>query len=321
MRQLTEEKRNQIEILLKAGKSQSDVANLVGCHQCTISRELSRNSSPITKLYRGKQAHQRSVERRKQSYKGRRWHDDPNLLDKVLTLLKDKRSPDQISGRIKQQGGSCVSFQSIYNFIRADKYAGGELYKYLRYQGKKYKWRGFSKADKTRIPNRKGIEERPEIVDQKKRAGDWETDLVISNKKGSGAVATFVERVSLYFQADLVHSQSAPEMVRATKKCLGAIPKHLRLTMTHDNGKEIAQHEQITEDLGIDVYCARPYRSSDRGLNEFMNRELRRFFPKGTDFSTVKPKELASAVDWLNNLPRRSLNFQTPNEVFMQFIL
>ena len=109
--------------------------------------------------------------------------------------------------------------------------------------------------------------------------------------------------------------QSADEMVRASSEALGYLPEEMRKTMTHDNGKEICKHEEITEALKIDI-CARPYKSCNRGLNEWMNRELRRFFRKGTDFAQITQKEIDYAVDWLNNCPRRSLSYPTPKEVF-----
>ena len=244
------------------------------------------------------------------------WHNDQKLLDHVLGELKDGKTPEQIAGRMEERKHKHrVSHQTIYTYIRNDRYSGGKLYKSLRYRGKKYKWRGFMK-NKTKIPNRKDIAQRPDAVNNKERYGDWESDLVVSSKRGSGAAATFAERSSMFFRAIKVIAQSADEMVRATKEALGDLPKEMRRTMTHDNGKEICKHEQITQELGIDIYCARPYKSCDRGLNEWMNRELRRFFPKGTDFSQVTQEEIDSAVDWLNNCPRKSLNYRTPREVF-----
>ena len=242
-----------------------------------------------------------------------------SLLSHVLKELEDGKSPEQISGRMKQQGIiHVVSHETIYTYIYEDKKEGGDLYKYLRYKKKKYKWRGFIRNSASYIPNRKGIEERPEIVNNKGRTGDWESDLVVSNMKGSGAVATFAERTTMYFQAQLVKDKSADEMVRATNEALESIPKVFRRTMTHDNGREICKHEQITKNLQIDVYCARPYCSGDRGLNEFMNRELRRFFPKGTNFAKVTQKNIDSAVNWLNNCPRKSLGYRTPLEAFQE---
>jgi transposase, IS30 family len=316
MKHFTQSGRDQLQALHRAKHTQVEMAEIIGCSQSTISRELRRNGSLVRGRYTANTAQRLSKERRRHVYDNHEsWWENDNLRLHVEDELRDGKSPDQIAGRMKEQGWAIrVSHQSIYNYIELDKEGGGELYIYLRYQGKKHKWRGFGKDIK--IPNRKGIEERPKAVNNKERIGDWESDLVVSCKEGRGAVATFVERVCMYFKAILVEAQSSAEMVRASKDALGDLPQEVRLTMTHDNGREITQHEKITENLKIQVYCARPYRSCDRGLNEFMNRELRRFFPKGTDFSQVTQKELDYAVDWLNNCPRRSLSYRTPKEVF-----
>lgn len=316
MAHFTQRTRDKLEALNRAGHTQQDMADIIGCNQSNVSRELKRSLSPIKKRYTATIAQKKANERKSNGYESLgHWYDDDELLQHVLTELVDGKSPEQISGRRKLEGLTYVCHQTIYDYIESDKRKGGSLYKCLRYQGKKYKWIGFDK-NKTKILNRKDISQRPEAVNAKERYGDWESDLVVSNKKGSGAVATFAERLSLYFQAIRVESKSADEMVRASSEALGSFPEDMRRTMTHDNGKEICKHEEITELLKIDIYCARPYKSCDRGLNEWMNRELRRFFPKGTDFSKVKQKEIDYAVNWLNNCPRKSLNYRTPKEVF-----
>lgn len=320
MAHLTRSQRDQLQALHRACHTQERIADIIGCDQSTVSRELRRNSSPTQRRYTAKTAQRHTQTRRSDAYDDRhRWHDNRRLRNHVERALRDGKSPDQIAGRRKLlKRTHTVSHQSIYAYIERDKEEGGDLYKCLRYQGKKHKWRGFAK-DRTRIPNRKDISERPQEVNEKARPGDWESDLVISNRKGRGAVATFAERHCLYFKAILVANQSADEMVRASNEALGHLPAHMRLTMTHDNGREITKHEQITQALQMPIYCARPYRSCDRGLNEWYNRELRRFFPKGTDFSQKTQADIDAAVDWLNNCPRRSLNYRTPKEVFQEY--
>jgi len=319
MAQLNRSQRDKLEALIRSEHrhTQAEIAGIVGCDQSTISRELHRNSSLVQSRYTANSAQKRCAKRRRIALEQRSsWYDNPLLYVEVIFELFDGKSPEQIAGRMKQQDWKeTVSHQAVYDYIERDKERGGQLYKLLRYQGKKHKWRGCGK-DKTKIPNRRDISERPEEVNTKERSGDWESDLVVSCRSGSGAVATFAERTCIYFRAILVADQSADEMVRASNDALGDIPKKFRLTMTHDNGTEITKHEQITEDLKMTVYCARPYRSCDRGLNEWYNRELRRFFPKGTDFSTVTQQEIDTAVDWLNNCPRRSLGYRTPKEAF-----
>lgn len=317
MKKLTRSQRDQLEALLRSEltHTQQQMADSILCDQSTISRELKRFRSAVQQRYTASTAQKRSDIRKQATYQHREhWYDATELFIEVLFELCMGKSPDQIAGRIRKEAIlSPISHQAIYDYIAQNKENGGDLYKLLRYQGKKYKFRGM-KTDKTKIPNRKDIAERPDIVYTKERMGDWESDLVVSGRNGSGAIATFAERKHRYIKAVKVHNHSAEEMHRATIEVFHNLPIALRQTMTHDNGKEICCHETITRELQIDVYCAHPYHSWERGLNEWYNRELRRFFPKGTDFSKVTQKEVDYAVNWLNNCPRRSLQYRTPKE-------
>jgi IS30 family transposase len=312
MAHLTRCQRDQIEVLIRADKKQQEIADLIGCSQATVSRELARGSPPIRFSYRGHKAQEHKEQRRRRE---RHWHDDPRVFKFVLELLRQRQSPEQIEGRMKRESPwhrtHSVSAKSIYNYIWRVAAEGGCLHLHLRRKGRRPKWFGLTKALRTNIPNRRDISERPKIVDHWKRSGDWESDLVI----GDTAIATFVERFSKYLRAVLMPDRSAAAFVEAAKCAFETIPASLRLTMTHDNGSEIAQHERITENLQITVYCARPYHSWERGLNENTNGLLRDFFPKGTDFRTVNKEELDHAVNLINNRPRRSLHFRTPQEV------
>lgn len=263
--------------------------------------------------------------RRKQSYEQQLcWYDDPRVLRYVVDQLRAGKSPDAIAGRMKRASPwhrkHAVSHESIYRYIWKVKEEGGCLHLHLPRKGKRPKFYGLQGASASHIPNRKDISERPRIVEQNKRCGDWESDLVVSVRGGSGAVATFVERYSKYFRAVLLRHQTADEMVRAAVEVFAPLSEERRRTMTHDNGSEICKHEEITEKLGIVVYCAEPYRSWQRGLNEHSNGLLRRFFPKGTNFSLISHEELALAVEKINNCPRRSLRYLTPKEVFLSGI-
>ena len=328
MAHLTRSQRDQLEALFKSGHrhTQQEMADILGCSQATISRELRRARPPSQRQwYTATTAQHRSEERRRCSYDTRQhWHDNPPVLQYVIGQLRVGKSPDAIAGRMRRKSPwfrtHAVSHESIYRYIWRVQEEGGCLHLHLPRKGKRPKFYGLQGASASRIPHRRDISERPKIVDKKKRCGDWESDLVVSGRSGSGAIATFVERYSKYVQAILLHDQSADEMVRAAREVFSRIPEHLRLTMTHDNGSEISKHEQITEELKIVVYCAEPYRAWQRGLNEHTNGLLRRFFPKGTDFSRVSFEELALAVEKLNNLPRRSLRFLTPKEVFLSGI-
>ncbi len=316
MAHLTRSQRDQLEILCRLGKRQTEMATLIGCCQSTISRELGLGSPPIRFSYRGHKAQAHAEKRRAHSYEHRkRWHDDPRVFSFVLELLRKRQSPEQIEWRMKRESpwhrAHSVSAKSIYTYIWKVAAEGGCLHLHLRRRGRRPKWYGLPKTLRTHIPNRRDISERPKIVDRRKRCGDWESDLVI----GGSAIATFAERFSRYCRAVVLKDQTANEFLRAARQTFKSLPAPLRLTMTHDNGGEIARHKIITAELGIAVYCARPYHSWERGLNENTNGLIRDFFPKGTDFRTVSQTELDHVIDLLNNRPRRSLNFRTPKEV------
>jgi IS30 family transposase len=312
MAHLTRSKRDQLEALYRARLPQSDIARILGCSQSTVSRELTRGGS----RYAAHSAQTRAEERQRKEH---HWHDDPRVFGFVLELLRERQSPEQIAGRMKRESpwhrAHAVSAKTIYTWIWKNQEEGGCLFLHLRRRGRRPKWFGMTKTERVRIPHRRDISERPKIVDRWKRCGDWESDLVVSPHSGSGAVATFVERYSKYLRTALLQNRTAEAFVQGAHQAFSIIPSALRLTMTHDNGSEICGHEHITEDLKIVVYCARPFHSWERGLNEHTNGLLRDFFPKGTDFGTVSQQELDSAVELINNRPRRSLNFRTPKEV------
>lgn len=322
MTHLTRIQREHLQALRAAGHNQKEIADLVGCHQSTVSRELNRNKTPVHFCYNAERAQCYSDERRKKSYESReRWHENSKVLRYILEALREGKSPDAIAGRMKRESPwhrkHTVSHESIYQYIWKAKEEGGVLHKYLPRKGKRPKFYGLQKASASNIPNRRDISERPKVVGKKKRCGDWESDLIVSPRAVPGAIATFVERYSKYVQAVLLENPTADEMVRASLEVFSEIPKAFRLTMTHDNGGEIVKHEEITAEVDIVVYCAEPYRSWQRGLNEHTNGMLRRFFPKGTNLSAISHEELAKAVKKINNLPRRSLNYLTPKEVFL----
>ena len=321
MAHITRSKRDQIMILVRIGTRQQDIADLIGCSQSTISRERQRGRSPIYFCYDGKKAQEKAERRRAQSYERREhWYDNPQMLRYVVEELRQRRSPEQIAGRIKRLSPwhrhQAVSAKSLYNYIWKVKEEGGCLHYHLRRRGRRPKWFGLQKSTRECIPHRRDIDERPKEVEKRMQLGHWESDLVVSGRNGSGAIATLVDRVSKYVQAILLLDQTASAFNGAAREVFQKLPAPLRRTMTHDNGLEIRKHQQITEELKITVYCAHPYSSWERGTNENTNGLIRDFFPKGTDFSRVSPQELAHVVELLNNRPRQSLNFLTPNEVF-----
>ena len=309
-KQLTCEQRYAIRILIKKNYLQKDIATAVGVNKSTISRELKRNSGK--RGYRPKQAQQKAVERRQDK-------SPPRIAEatwnKVRLYLKDDWSPEQISGTMKLKERISISHEWIYQFIIKDKQTGGNLYTHLRCKSKRRKRYG-SHERRGILKNRRSIEERPAIVETKERIGDWEADTIIG-KAHKGAIVSLTERKTKICLIYKVERKTADLVSKAMSKLLLPL-KDIVYTITSDNGKEFALHEETAKTLETDFYFAHPYASYERGLNENTNGLIRQYFPKGRDFRTITDEELIMAMKKLNNRPRKTLGFLTPNEVFFE---
>ena len=189
---LTQGQRCQIETLQSIGKAQKEIAEQIGVHPSTVSRELSRNSDRY-----GYDFHHANIlsKKRRSLASGAPKKMKGELKVLVLQGLGQDWSPEQIAGRLKLEGKESISHVTIYKHIHADRLEGGLLFQRLRHGGKKYRPKKTGHAGVKCIPNRVDISERPAIVDQKIRIGDWERDLVISHGSRC-ALITIVERVS-----------------------------------------------------------------------------------------------------------------------------
>jgi len=307
--QLTYAQRCQIYALKKRGDSQRKIAAALEVNQSTISRELSRNSGK--RGYRHKQAQEKADRRRQETVAPGKM--TAGLISLIEAKIREEWSPEQVSGWLLEAREIRVSHESIYRHIWTDKQTGGNLFKHLRRQGKKYDKRRNGKSPRGQIKGRVSIDDRPHIVDDKDRVGDWEIDTMIG-KGHSGALVTVVERSTNFTVAAQVNSKCAAEVTRATTGLLTPL-KPLVHTITADNGKEFAYHEQVSKALDAEVYFAHPYSSWERGLNENTNGLLRQYFPKGTDLKKVSREEVDKAVVKLNTRPRKGLEFKTPKQL------
>ena len=310
-RQLTQEQRYQIYVLKKTGQTQTEIAQCLGVHKSTISRELKRNRGQ--RGYRPKQAHQKTMQRRKEKVGHRIRDEDWMLIEEKIRL---DWSPEQISGWLKKEHPSLrVSHERIYQYLYADKRAGGTLYKHLRCQKKRRKRYG-GRDTRGQIPLRTSIEERPTIVEQRQRLGDWEADTIIG-KGRRGAIVTLVERKSRLTLLEKIDERTAAATETAIVRALQ--PYQLKtLTITFDNGKEFTNHQQIASELEAETYFAHPYSPWERGTNENTNGLIRQYLPKGSDFSDITRENLAFIQERLNHRPRKCLGFCTPDMVFSQ---
>ena len=214
----------------------------------------------------------------------------------------------------RDNGNDSVSHEIIYRHVWKDKQQGGNLYLELRHHGKKYNKRGSGKAGRGCIPGRIDIAERPAIVEEKSRLGDWEIDTIIG-KEHKGAVVSMVERHSKLTLLAPVSRKTAQEVADALTSKLADLADCV-LTITADNGKEFANHAMVTAKLGATVYFARPYHSWERGLNEHTNGLVRQYLPKCQRLDKVTNKVAEDIETLLNNRPRKVLQFRTPMEVF-----
>ena len=307
--QLIQEERYHISVLCKEGYSKADTARKVNRHISTISRELNRNTGK--KGYRPKQAQEKALKRRYTSRKAIKFTDKVRqIVDKKIS---EQYSPDQVSGKLKMSGIH-ISHEWIYQYLLDDKRNGGQLYRNLRHSHRKRKKRYGSHERRGQIPNRVSIDKRPEIVDTRVRIGDWEADTIIG-RNHKGAMITLVERKSKYTFIRKINRKTSLLLNNAVSELTKDI-KDRFITMTVDNGSEFAGHEKITSKLGVDVYFAHPYHSWERGLSENTNGLIRQYFPKKTDFREVSDKEVLLVQHRLNNRPRKTLGYLTPNEVF-----
>jgi len=305
------------EVILKMRAQQASMQQIgerLGRSKGTISRELSRNISS-TMEYKPHLA-QRYYEKRRQASKAPyRLEGDVWLREYVQKKLQQYWSPEQISGRIQKEHRTDINVITIYNWIYRDRDAGGEFYKYLRQSHRRRRKRRVGEDRRGQMPGRRMMDKRPKVVNERRRIGDWEGDT-IEGRKGSGIIATHVERKARYTVAVKVADQSADSVTKATLEAMGKLPPAKVRTMTFDNGKEFAGFKELECGLGMRSYFARPYHSWERGTNENTNGLLRQFFPKGMDFGTVFETDVDRALELLNNRPRKCLNYRTPTEVF-----
>jgi IS30 family transposase len=307
--QLTHIQRYQIFALLKTGHSKSKIAQTIGVHKSTIGRELVRNRGK--RGYRPKQAHQFAIERRDKA-KRRITIAAWEMIDQLIKL---DWSPEQISGYLVKEQRLRISHEWIYQHIYQDKRSGGVLWRHLRCRKKRRKRYG-SYEKRGQIPNRVWIDERPMVVGQRDRLGDWEADTIISKGKQK-AIVTLTERKTRMTLMKKVNDRKA-ETVKQTIIDLLQPFMDQTITITCDNGKEFTEHIAIAQALNADVYFAHPQAAWERGTNENANGLIRQYFPKGTDFADLTARDIEQVMLRLNHRPRKCLGFSSPDMVFFQ---
>jgi IS30 family transposase len=300
-KQLTYEQRYLINQLLKIGFTQTEIAESIEVHRSTISRELKRNTG--RRGYRYKQAHRKAEQRKDRNV--RRITSEEWLI--IERYLQKQFSPEQTSRWVLKWYGIQICHERIYQYIWEDKRNGGHLYKHLR-RKKKYRKRGVNSDNRGKIPNQKLIEERPAVVEKRERVGDWEADTIIG-KGMKGAIVTLVDRKTRFLRMGLVEQRTKEAVKETIIDLLRGYPVH---TITFNNEKEFAAHEDIANALAAETYFTHPYASWERGTNENTNGLIHQYFPKETNFRTLTHSDVSFVEYRLNTRPRKCLSFTSP---------
>lgn len=318
----TIEERETIQELIWEKKSVRKIANILGRSPSSVSREIKRHLPIERRQYTPRVAHEKALASRHIRGRTKRLKND-KIREYVIEHLKMRWSPEQIAGKIRQDLNEKISHEAIYQYIYAQMYRNGwsnlrpgceDLRIYLRRKRKRRQAKGMRGVQRLMSKNGTSIDDRPEIVEKRKRIGDWEGDSVVSKDNKTG-INTLVDRKTGFVFITKLKTKSGSATVNAVSSRVSTLPKHLKKTLTLDNGPENRLWQSMQKETGMDVYFAHPYSSWERGTNENTNGLIREYFPKKTDFSMITEEEISKVEYDLNTRPRKRLNWKTPLEL------
>ncbi len=324
-KRLSDLEREEISRLLSQKCSFRQIAGILGRNVSTISREI--NAGGGNKYtYRAVRAQNRARRNAAKRKSGKhKLNDNPKLWTYIRKKLKKKWSPRQIAEELEidypLDMTMHISPEAIYTYIYV--LPRGSLKKELtaclrRNHKRRYKQARGVKMER-KIEDMLSIEERPKEVEYRIIPGHWEGDLIIG-KYNRSALGTLVERTTRTTILIPVKSKDAEVVAKAFAKEVKKLPQQMKLTLTYDQGREMAKHKLFTGITGVKVYFAHPRSPWERGTNENTNGLIRQFFPKGTDFNKVSRYEVKKVQDLLNGRPRAALGFRKPYQVFNELI-
>jgi IS30 family transposase len=315
--------RQRIATLHRDGLGVRAIADRIGRSPSTVSRELRRNTRPHDNgRYDGDLAHARARERARRPKRGRLLA-DPGLRAEVQAKLELEWSPEQIAAWLRAAYPDRPSWHVCHETVYQALYHGGkgglsrQLTRRLR--------TGRPLRKRRRSPDRRRtrftvpivlIDQRPSAAEGRQRIGDWEGDL-ITGQRNQSAIATLVDRTSRYVRLAHLPADHGAEAVRdALRTLLATLPEHARLTLTWDQGSEMALHHEVAPLLREGVFFAHPASPWQRGTNENTNGLLRQYFPKRTSLAAYTADDLRAVEERLNSRPRKTLGWQTPAAIF-----
>jgi transposase, IS30 family len=309
--QLSTEERYELAALRRQNLGMAKVAEHRGRHRSTLYREVKRNQSAHDGRYRANQAVEKASGRKRRSR--RNWLYGPAAFVPIESLIRQRFSPEQIVGRRTLAGQAVMSHETIYRWIWQDKRCGGSLWKNLR-GARKLKRKRYGRYDsRGRLAGKKPIEQRPAVVANRERIGDWEIDTIHGH--GKACVVTVVERKTGLLRMGPIRRATKEQTLHRTVKLLWAERARVK-TITADNGTEFHNYRELENILDTEVYFATPHHAWERGTNENTNGLIRQYLPKGTNLSKLTQQQCDHIAEQLNNRPRLRLGFKTPNEVY-----
>ena len=324
-KRLSASEREEISRMLAQKCSFQSIAKTLGRNISTVSREVGAGSCNQY-TYRAEKAQNRAVRNSRQR-RGGKYALDNNIRLKryIFRRLRRQWSPNQIAETLKMDYPTDttmrISPESIYTYLYVLPRGTlkKELLSCLRQNRKRrHKQRRGIEA-KRKLEDMLSIEERPQEVESRIVPGHWEGDLIVG-KNNRSALGTLVERTTRTTILVPIKNREAETVAKAFAKAVKRLPKEMKLTLTYDQGREMARHKLFTAITGVKVYFAHPRSPWERGTNENTNGLIRQYFPKGTDFNKISRYEVKRAQDRLNGRPRKTLGYHTPYEVFNQLI-
>ena len=316
--------RCRIEDLVKVGYSPARIADLVGRHRSTITRELARGRPHGQSRYRAVIAQNRVDQNRRRAGRPAKLVAARRLFAEVVERLAQRHSPEQIAGRLKRDFPDdpemWVSHETIYQalYVRPNSELAKQVKQALRTGRVRRKSQG--RQPQPKLNGMINIAERPPEAADRVVPGHWEGDLILGASCRS-AIGTLVERVTGFvLLLHLPHDHTAATVADAMSAAIGRLPEQLRRSLTWDQGREMALHTKITEETGLPIYFCDPHSPWQRGSNENTNGLLRQYFPKSTDLSFYGPGLLDQAAAELNARPRKRLGFETPAEALQRLL-
>lgn len=319
MTQLTYFERQIIESKLRTDQSHRDIARALGRDRRVIDREVNRNK-PSGRPYDARLAERLASEREANRHRPKLEKRTSRILRQyVIDRLRENLSPEQIVGVLKEQPpselkGVALCHETVYQFIYAGDGRFEGLYRHLRRGRKKRQRRWARKPRKVPIPERISIHERPREALSKTTVGHWESDTVEGKRTTRGNLSVQYERKLMLARLHKVADKTAEETERAIRKTIDTLPLPFFKTITFDNGGEGANHTSLRDDYAIQTFFCDAYASWQKGGVENLNGLVRQYIPKGADISQLTDHDIYVIQESLNNRPRKSLNYLTPNQ-------